>query len=129
MFDSESFGVPSSQPIPSSQSSCYVPSSGSSKCQDSETLDDSIADGKAELSQHIINPCFQESEDLSGAIVLVMWTSLLQLLCKCRKPGCAAAVLPDNMKPVRNGQYNFEFKLFWFLWLLLAHLQSFIYCF
>ena len=114
MFDSESFDVPSSQAIPSSQSSCYLPSSESSKCQDSETLDDSVVD---------------ESGGLSGAIVLVMWTSLLQLLYKCRKPGCAAAVLPDNMKPVRNGQYNFEFKLFWFLWLLLAHLQSFIYCF
>ena len=57
---------------------------------------------------------FKESEDLSGATVLVMWTSLLQLLCKCRKPGCAAAVLPDNIRPVRNGEYMSEQYYDWF---------------
>ena len=32
-----------------------------------------------------------------------MWSNLLLLLAKCQKPGCGAAVLPDNMKFIRNG--------------------------
>ena len=44
--DSDSFDVPSSQTLPSTSQSSYVPSSGSSKGQDSEMLDDSFIDGK-----------------------------------------------------------------------------------
>ena len=44
-----------------------------------------------------------ESNEFSGALILVMWSNLLLLLAKCQKPGCGAAVLPDNMKVIRNG--------------------------
>ena len=45
LVDSDSFGVPSSQTLPSTSQSSYVPSSVSSKSQDSEMLDDSFIDG------------------------------------------------------------------------------------
>ena len=99
--------MPSSQFGPSQSQSSYIPSSQSSKCEDSEVFDDSVIDGdhnKEKNKYYIL--LFLETEDLSGAIVLVMWLNLLQLLTKCRKPGCGAAVLPDNINPVRNGTLN-----------------------
>ena len=44
-------------------------------------------------------------ENFSGAIVLVMWSCLIELLSKCRKSGCSANVLPDNMVATRNGKH------------------------
>ena len=46
-FDSETFGICSSQSkFSQSQQSSYIPSSQSTKGQDSEQLDDSYVDGK-----------------------------------------------------------------------------------
>ena len=47
-----------------------------------------------------------------------MWSNLLLLLAKCQKPGCGAAVLPDNMKVIRNGIKN---KIF----IQLASIQTY----
>ena len=51
---------------------------------------------------------------MSGAVVMVMWCSLIQLLSKCKKDGCAAPVLPDNMTARRNGERadNFYCNIF-----------------
>ena len=51
----------------------------------------------------IISSCLG-SVDFSGAAIIVMWSCLLQLLTKCRREGCGAAVIPDNMVPQRNGE-------------------------
>jgi hypothetical protein len=71
-------------------------------------LEDSVIDGNVQSNISVdIDDDIPESEDFSETTVLVMWTSLLQLLCKCRKSGCGAQVLPDNMRPVRNGKFGF----------------------
>ena len=51
---------------------------------------------------------------MSVAVVMVMWCSLIQLLSKCKKDGCAAPVLPDNMTARRNGERadNFYCNIF-----------------
>ena len=55
-----------------------------------EIMQDSFGDG-------------DELDEFSGTMALVMWANLLQLLCVCRRVGCGAQVLPDNMKPTRKG--------------------------
>ena len=97
---------PSSQTV-ASQSSSYIPSSQSTENSCSETLEDSFIDGNAFEAMILIffYIIILESEDFSQATVIVMWVSLLELLCKCTHPGCGASVLPDNMRPVRNGMY------------------------
>ena len=40
---------------------------------------------------------------MSGTVVMVMWCSLVQLLSKCTRTGCGAAVLPSNMEARKNG--------------------------
>ena len=83
----------------------YLPSSGSLEGKDSEEMDDSITDGIYSVNNSVLSweTYFAEPDEFSGTMVLVMWTSLLQLLCKCRREGCGAAVLPDNMKPIKKG--------------------------
>ena len=104
---SESNEDPSSQQFPSQSQSSYIPSSQSSKSKDSDMLEDSVIDGNIDGSTvPTSDKNLSESEDFSGAAVLVMWTSLLQLLSKCRRQGCGAAVLSDNMRTVRNGKCN-----------------------
>ena len=76
-----------------------MPSSVSSQSKDSEGVDDSTIDG-------------DESEEFSGALILVMWSNLLLLLAKCQKPGCGAGVLSDNMKIIRNGIKQDFIKLY-----------------
>ena len=41
--------------------------------------------------------------DMTGATILVCWTSLLLLLTKCRHEACAALVSPNNMKLSKKG--------------------------
>ena len=41
--------------------------------------------------------------DMTGATILVCWTSLLLLLTKCRHEACAALVSPNNMKLSMKG--------------------------
>ena len=50
---------------------------------------------------------------MSGAVVMVMWCFLIQLLSKCKKDGCAAPVLPDNMTARRNGERQNFIIYFW----------------
>ena len=39
-----------------------------------------------------------ESANMGGSTILVCWASLLLLLTKCRREGCASLVCPSNMK-------------------------------
>ena len=109
-IDSENLELPSSQSVPhnSQSQSSFVPSSESSKSEDSEMLEESFIDGDIHViyTTAFLKFNVAESEDFTNATVLVMWTCLLQLLCKCQRQGCGAPVLPDNMKPIRNGKLN-----------------------
>ena len=87
-----------------SSQSTYVPSSLG---RDSEVLEDYVDDGTVVEIQHLtvlykLNN--SEPDEFCGTTVIVMWASLLQLLCKCRRVGCGASVLPDNIRATRKGK-------------------------
>lgn len=90
--------------LANSQSS-YEPSSLG---RDSDVLEDYVDDGTVVEIQHLtvfykLNN--SEPDEFCGTTVIVMWASLLQLLCKCRRVGCGASVLPDNIRATRKGKF------------------------
>ena len=46
-----------------------------------------------------------ETTNLGGSTILVCWASLLLLLTKCRREGCASMVCPSNMKLSVKGYF------------------------
>ena len=112
MFDSQTFSLPSSQGSSwkPSQGSSWQPSQGSSwqpsQPSSSDLLDESDAEGRITIKHEYVNiKDVTGGENFSGAIVLVMWSCLIELLSKCRKSGCSANILPDNMVATRNGKH------------------------
>ena len=122
LLDSQTFSFPlSGEPSSShsqgsswqaSQGSSWKPSQGSSY-QESQPSSSDILDESTDEGRITIKHEYAEMKDIkggeifSGAIVLVMWSCLIELLSKCRRSGCSANVLPDNMIATRNGKYVF----------------------
>ena len=52
-----------------------------------------------------------EGETLDRSILLVPWVSLLLLLTKCQRVGCADQVLASNMSASRNGNFGEKWQI------------------